>query len=101
MADLMPQIALSQGVISRRFRLGHLASGAMAANGEGGRTDPQAVVSGWMDSPGHRANILHPNMRFIGVGSHVGGAWGNFNYMLLTANPTVGTAAITQQPQMC
>jgi len=26
------------------------------------------VVSGWMNSPGHRANILDPNMLYIGVG---------------------------------
>jgi len=29
---------------------------------------PAAVVAGWMGSPGHRAAILNPNFRFIGVG---------------------------------
>ncbi len=29
---------------------------------------PEAVVAGWMASPGHRANILSPNFTEIGVG---------------------------------
>ena len=30
--------------------------------------DAGAVVQGWMNSPGHRANILDPNVTQIGVG---------------------------------
>ena len=30
--------------------------------------DDQALVQAWMDSPGHRANILNPKYRDIGVG---------------------------------
>lgn len=26
------------------------------------------LVDGWMNSPGHRANILHPGFRYLGVG---------------------------------
>jgi uncharacterized protein YkwD len=29
---------------------------------------PEAVVAGWMNSPGHRANILKPELKEIGVG---------------------------------
>lgn len=29
---------------------------------------PERAVETWMNSPGHRANILNPNMRHIGVG---------------------------------
>jgi uncharacterized protein YkwD len=29
---------------------------------------PRAVVRGWMNSPGHRANILRPKFRHIGIG---------------------------------
>lgn len=28
----------------------------------------ESVVEGWMDSPGHRANIMNPNFRKIGIG---------------------------------
>ena len=33
-----------------------------------GRPTPEAVVEGWMNSPGHRANILNPNFKSLGVG---------------------------------
>ncbi|HEY9641862.1 MAG TPA: CAP domain-containing protein [Coleofasciculaceae cyanobacterium] len=33
-----------------------------------GYATPEAVVEGWMNSPGHRANILYPNVKEIGVG---------------------------------
>lgn len=33
-----------------------------------GYSTPEAVVQAWMDSPGHRANILNPNFTMIGVG---------------------------------
>lgn len=33
-----------------------------------GYIDPQDVVEGWMNSPGHRANILNPNYTHIVVG---------------------------------
>lgn len=33
-----------------------------------GQDTPEEVVSAWMKSPGHRANILSNNFSFIGVG---------------------------------
>lgn len=33
-----------------------------------GQQTPEAVVNSWMNSPGHRANILNPNYRKIGIG---------------------------------
>lgn len=35
-------------------------------------TKPRNMVRAWMGSPDHRANILNPNFREIGVGSHDG-----------------------------
>lgn len=35
---------------------------------KGARSMAQSIVEGWMDSPGHRANILDPQARRIGVG---------------------------------
>jgi uncharacterized protein YkwD len=37
-----------------------------------GQTSPDSVVAGWMQSPGHRANILDPKFREIGVGCNFG-----------------------------
>ena len=33
-----------------------------------GSSTPEAVVEQWMDSPGHRANILNANYKYLGVG---------------------------------
>jgi uncharacterized protein YkwD len=33
-----------------------------------GQRSPQEVVTGWMNSPGHRANILNANFNKIGIG---------------------------------
>ena len=33
-----------------------------------GQTTPYQVVQDWMNSPGHRANILDPNYKYLGIG---------------------------------
>ena len=38
-----------------------------------GYTSPEAVVNGWMNSSGHRANILNANYTHIGVGYEANG----------------------------
>lgn len=35
-----------------------------------GQTTPEQVMKGWMNSPGHRANIMNPKFKYIGVGHH-------------------------------
>ena len=42
--------------------------GENLAWGGGSRSTPRATVAAWMDSPGHRANILHGRFRVIGIG---------------------------------
>ena len=49
----------------RAFGLTYRSAGENIAMGY--RT-PQAVVTGWMNSPGHRANILNSSYKRIGVG---------------------------------
>lgn len=39
-----------------------------AENLAAGQASPDAVVVAWMASPGHRANILHPQAQEIGIG---------------------------------
>lgn len=44
-----------------------------AENIGSGSTNPPALqVRAWMNSPGHRANILHPRLRYAGVGLAIG-----------------------------
>lgn len=40
-----------------------------------GFNDAKAVVNAWMNSSGHRANILNPNFKFMGIGKS-GTGWG-------------------------
>jgi uncharacterized protein YkwD len=39
-----------------------------------GQDTPEEVVQSWMDSPGHRENILDCSLRTLGIG-HAGEAW--------------------------
>jgi len=55
----------------------------------GGHSTPASVINSWMNSPGHRDNILNTNYREIGVGHTTGGAWGNYWTMDLGAQPKV------------
>lgn len=48
-----------------RFNLGGFSGENIAA---GTRLTPEQVVENWMNSPGHRANILNRNYNRIGVG---------------------------------
>jgi uncharacterized protein YkwD len=41
-----------------------------------GQRTPQQAMSDWMDSPGHRANILEENFTEIGIGIRTGGSFG-------------------------
>ncbi|MFI9151723.1 CAP domain-containing protein [Streptomyces sp. NPDC053367] len=43
-----------------------------------GQRSPAEVVTGWMNSPGHRANILAPGFTHIGVGFAGGGRAGTY-----------------------
>lgn len=37
-----------------------------------GQSSPEAVMNDWMNSQGHRENILNPNFKKLGVGVHKG-----------------------------
>jgi hypothetical protein len=58
---------------------GYVGSG-WGENVAGGYATPAAVVNAWMNSSGHRANILNPNFEHIGVGwaSQGGTTYGNY-----------------------
>ncbi|MCF3962734.1 CAP domain-containing protein [Streptomyces fuscigenes] len=56
------------------------AAGVKSLGGENiarGQADPQAVMDAWMNSEGHRANILNCDYTRLGVGVHygTGGPW--------------------------
>jgi uncharacterized protein YkwD len=51
----------------RMIRFGYVFSAA-AENVAAGYPTPADVVQGWMDSPGHRQNMLKPDYTNIGIG---------------------------------
>jgi uncharacterized protein YkwD len=53
-------------------RIGSYYSGARGENIAAGYGTPEAVVNAWMNSPGHRANILSASSWEIGIGYYDG-----------------------------
>lgn len=62
----------------RATQAGYHGWSALAENIAFGQPTPEAVVSAWMRSPGHRANILSPKVKEVGVGMASGGRRGLF-----------------------
>jgi uncharacterized protein YkwD len=63
---------------SRARDAGYLPAGggwSVAENIAQGYPDVAAVMTGWMNSPGHRANILSPGLAHLGVGRAGGDYW--------------------------
>jgi uncharacterized protein YkwD len=64
--------------VDRIRRTGYLSRarswsvGENIAYGSRGRATPRSIGSAWMNSPGHRANILSPSFRAIGIGIALG-----------------------------
>lgn len=54
--------------VAREVGAGYPSSGPSAENIAWGYRTPQEVVTGWMNSPGHRANILNCSSVAVGVG---------------------------------
>ena len=52
----------------RDAQAGYTGWTAIGENIAAGYPSPEAVVAGWMASPGHRANILSPKYTELGVG---------------------------------
>ena len=52
----------------RIWDAGYSGSFPLGENIAAGQSTPQAVVNGWMSSPGHCANIMKPGFEDIGVG---------------------------------
>ncbi|GIV65344.1 MAG: hypothetical protein KatS3mg046_604 [Bellilinea sp.] len=69
-----------QMICSWSTRIGKFYSGwsSLAENIAAGYTTPENVISGWMNSSGHRANILSASTREIGVGYWAGGSYRHY-----------------------
>jgi uncharacterized protein YkwD len=61
-------------------------TGETIARGLGLSGSPAALVSQWMRSPAHRAVILAPGMRRVGLGIAIGTFNGMRNVVMATAD---------------
>lgn len=59
-------------------RIGSYYPSPGAENIAAGYATPQSMMSGWMDSGGHRDNILSMDYREVGVGYAQGGSWSHY-----------------------
>lgn len=57
---------------------------AAGENIAAGQKTPQEVMNSWMNSSGHRANILNKNFDTIGIGVYQGGSYGIYWTQLFT-----------------
>jgi uncharacterized protein YkwD len=68
--------SLSSRVLAQGYTFSRIAENIAA-----GYTTPASVINGWMNSSGHRANILNCNLRDIGVGYYfLANDTGSVNY---------------------
>ncbi|KAJ0405817.1 hypothetical protein ATCC90586_008471 [Pythium insidiosum] len=60
--------SLGQRVTAQNFVWSNVGENVAA-----GQRDVASVMEGWMNSPGHRANILNKEFKFFGMGYSTGG----------------------------
>jgi uncharacterized protein YkwD len=58
--------------MKKNFGIRYKSAGENIAKGQ---PSPEAVVNAWMNSSGHRANILNSTFTHIGVGYASGGSY--------------------------
>jgi uncharacterized protein YkwD len=70
----------------RHYAVPGTAAGENLAWGTGSGVTAHAVVAGWLSSPGHRANLLRPGFRYVGVGAATGRFAGLSGATVVTAD---------------
>ncbi len=67
-SDYFSHTSLDGSTFSDRINAEGYKARALGENIAAGQPTPEAVVQSWIDSPGHRANLLNPAYTNIGVG---------------------------------
>lgn len=87
--DMIQRDYFAHGNVGKRldkFGYDWRTYGENIAYGSGTKGQPASIMRGWMESSGHRANILNNNFREIGVGTHTGTYKGTRNVTMYTAD---------------
>ena len=69
-----------------RFHVPGAVAGENLAWGTGFRASARAIVDAWLGSPEHRANLLRPSFRLVGIGSLDGTFQGSPAARVVTAD---------------
>ena len=88
-ATLMRTDAFTHGALGSRLdRYGARGPlfGENLAWGVGPQGSASSIVRAWLASPGHRANLLRPGFRRIGIGTRVGSFRGHGGATIVTAD---------------
>jgi uncharacterized protein YkwD len=70
----------------RRFGYRYRYCAENIAWGSGPKGEPDSIMRAWMNSSGHRSNILNGKHREIGIGTHTGTFNGTRNATMYTAD---------------
>ena len=86
--DMAVKGYFAHGDMASRLRRHGVRGPVMAENiaWASGRDRARRVVRMWMDSPPHRANLLRPGFRRVGVGAVVGTIFGRPRVMVVTTD---------------
>jgi len=80
-SDFVGHVAPNGSNMGDRIRATGYQYWTIAENIAAGHSTPDATVESWMSSPGHRANILNPDLKEIGIGYyHLANDTGMMNY---------------------
>ena len=86
---MLQQDVFTHGAFDVRLRSFGVRFPLIAENlawGTGPLGSPRAIVTAWMNSPPHRANLLHPHLRMVGIGTPVGNFAGYTGAAVVTAD---------------
>ena len=87
--DMIAHKYFAHGAFGSRMQSFHVSgsfAGENLAWGVGERSTPRAIVSAWLASPEHRANLLRPGFRRVGVAALVGAFSGYTGATVSTAD---------------
>jgi uncharacterized protein YkwD len=71
-----PAPPVARDPFTRMQNCGYASGGTLGENIAAGQQTASDVMTAWLNSPGHRANIEAPSFRSTGVGVAVGGPYG-------------------------
>ena len=87
--DMLARNYFAHGNFIARM-MAHRVRGPLTAEnigwGVGSRSEARAIVAAWLASPAHRANLLRPGFRRVGVGALAGSFSGHAGARVVTAN---------------